>query len=76
MATTADNRTVLDRIEAIIASLSVDEIKDRLADFHDGSGDERGEAGDWREWARCWAIDSLHEGVPAVDVLAVIGGES
>lgn len=72
MATTADNRAALDRIEAIIATLSVDEIKDRLAAFHSDDG----EIGDWREWSRCWAIDSLHEGVPAVDVLAVIGGES
>lgn len=60
------------QIEGVIAAISTDTIKRNLADFH---ADE-GEIGDWAEWARCWAIDSVNEGVPVSDVLAVLRGEA
>ncbi len=64
--TTAD----MERIEATIATLSTDTIKERLADFHD----DEGEIGDWAEWARCWAIDSIAEGIDPSEVMSVLDG--
>jgi hypothetical protein len=63
-----------ERDRAIIAetidSMSTDAIRIALADFHDG------ETVDYAAWAWAWAIDSLADGIPAADVLAVLRGES
>lgn len=60
----------MERIEALIATLSTDMLKERLADF---VADEA-EIGDWAEFARCWAIDSIAEGIDPSEVISVLDG--
>lgn len=67
MTTTEQDRAI---IAETIDAMSADAIRDALADFHDG------DIVDWAAWAWMWAVDSLADGIPAADVLAVLRGES